>query len=126
MALTLNAPDQNPVTGTSGAQVKPITDGTKVVVVENQRRRTGFWGALDDLGTTVVNGVSGVAGAIAQKEVDSLITGSESSPDRTGDPFDQIGRVEVPQESFLEKYKVELYIGGGVVAALIVFLAVKK
>jgi len=125
MALTLNAPDKNPTTGTKGTHVKPITEGTKVTVVENQRRKTGFWGALDDLGTTVVNGVSSVAGAIAQKEVDSLVTGAESSPDRTGDPFDQPGRVEKPQQPFIEKYKTELMIGGGLLAATLVFFAVK-
>ena len=128
MALTLNVPEQNPVTGTRGNQIKPITDGEKRVVVPNQQSKSGFWGVLDDVGTTVINGVKDVAGAVAQREVDRIATGPESSVTSEGDPNDQPGGVTVTQRAsgFVEKYKTELMIGGAVVAGLIVLLVVSR
>jgi len=127
MALTLNVPEKNPKTGVTGVEVKPITDGEKITVVENQTSSSGFWSVLDDIGTTVANGVSSVASAIVKSEVDKIKTGAESTPDRTGDPYDQPGRVEAKANiPFYQTYKKELMIGGGVIAAVAVFFLVKK
>jgi hypothetical protein len=129
MALTLHVPDENPKTGVSGMDTKPITEGERRIAVPEQQRKTGFWGALDDLGTTVVNGVSNVAGAIAQREVDELVTGPESSVTSEGNPDDQPGGVTVNQKTeqpFYVKYQTELLIGGGVLAAMVVLFVVTR
>lgn len=128
MGLTLALPPQNPVSGTRGDKVKPITEGERAIAVPNQKSKFSIWGALDDLGTSVVNGVSEVAGARAQSEVDRLTSGPESSETSEGDPSDQPGGVTVTQraQGFVEKYKTELMIGGAVVAGLVVLLVVTR
>ena len=128
MALALHIPEQNPTTGTRGNQVKPITEGERRIAVPDQQAKTGFWGVLDDLGTTVVNGVKDVAGAVAQREVDRIATGPESTVTTEGDPTDQPGGVNATQKAagFVDKYKTELMIGGAVVAGLIVLLVVTR
>lgn len=128
MALTLALPPQNPVSGTRGNQVKPITEGERAIAVPEQSRFGGIFSALDDLGTSVVNGVSAVAGARAQGEVDRLTSGPESSQTTEGDPSDQPGGVTITQKAtgFFDQYKTELMIGGAVVAGLVVLLVVTR
>ena len=128
MALTLALPPQNPTTGTRGNQVKPITEGERAIAVPEQSRFGGIFSALDDLGTSVVNGISAVAGARAQSAVDQLTSGPESSQTTEGDPSDQPGGVNITQRTtgFFDQYKTELMIGGAVVAGLIVLLVVTR
>lgn len=121
MALTLTVPEQNPITGVRGTMVRPLTEGERQTAVPQQKSRGGIWGALDDLTTTVINGASDVAGAIAQKEVDGLVTGPESQVDTTGNPADQVGSVTpaAAESSFLDRYRQELMIGGGAIGVLL-------
>lgn len=128
MALELNLPVQNPVSGTSGEAVRPITEGERRTVVQDTNRFGGLFGALDDLGTSVVNGISSVAGAVAQNEVNNLVGGPETTVTSEGDPLDQPGSVTVTQKAagFFEQYKTELMIGGAVLGGLAVLYFVTR
>ena len=127
-ALTLNVPDQNPITGFSHGPVKPITEGTEATVVAQSSIFGGIFGALDNLGTSVVNGVSSVASAVAQKEVNKLVTGPEASFTDEGDPFAAAGNTtpNVATQPFYVTYQKELLIGGGIIGASLVLYMVTK
>lgn len=120
--LTANVPEAHPPTGARGKIVKPITEGKAVAVNEPGKKRSSIWGALDVLGTSVVNGISDVASATAQREANRI------SGDTTGDPADQSGGVRNSGDgmAFYEKYKTELMIGGGLIAAALVISLVRR
>lgn len=121
MALKLNLPDINPTTGTSGSTIKPITEGTPETVVADQKPKRSLFGALDDLGTTLVDSVSKGVSAVTQKEVSRLNKGAEASKTSEGDPEDQPGGIKKPDadKNFFERYRQELIIGGATVAGVV-------
>jgi hypothetical protein len=126
MSLTATIPPSNPVTGVAGGNVKQITEGRKVMVTE-QQESGGFWSGLDDLGGNILTGIGNLAGAVADREADSIRTGTESRIDTTGDPSDQPGGAMPKQnESIMDKYKTPILIGGGVLVAATLFLAFKR
>lgn len=129
MALDLYLPFKNPPTGTTGTAVKPITEGERVNVVQDQSTG-GFWSILDDVGTTAVNGVKDILGAVAQKEVNNLKGSGVSTTDSTGNPADQAGG-GVPGDAasakpFYQQYATELKIGGAAVAGLVLIYALTR
>lgn len=127
MALTANLPLANPKGGTYGTHFKPITDGQKVTVIPTKEHKMSIWSALDGISSTVVNGVSSIAGAAVDKEVRRLNTGAEASGTSFGDPDDNPGAIKVEhKENFVDKYKTELIIGAAAVAGLVVFVAIVR
>lgn len=127
MALNLYVPDSNPTTGSTGAQVRPITEGVEMTAVQNQTSRGGLFGVLDQIGETIGNAVGQAAQIKADQFVGGITNGPEQTVDSTGDPADQAGgsRPNVDQ-AFFEKYKRELMIGGAVVGGLGVLYLVTR
>ena len=121
MALTAQVlPSINP-TGVSAAATKPITDGREVTVVAEQESGFNIWGALDDLGTTVVNGIASIAETAAGVKVNQLVGGAETSLTDAGTPGNNPG--DLPQGGGMGGYGVPLLIGGALLAAFVVYKA---
>ncbi len=123
MALTLNIPDTNPVSGFEGNIVKPITEGTKVQATESQPSSSGIFGFLDELGNTGRRALNTIADAYAENTANNIV-------DSTGNPTDQAGGVTPNNQNtdvgFIDKYKTELVIGGAFVLGLTVLLFMTK
>jgi len=125
MALELFVPSETPTTGVSSGETKPVTEGERMTAVATQQPRTGIFGVLDDITTTIGNGVSDALSAVVDREVNDIRTGAESDTDSTGDPDDQAGGTlndNQSDEPFYKKYQTELMIGGGVLAVMAVLL----
>lgn len=128
MALELVVPNQLQNLGTSGTQVKPITEGERRTVVKDQRFG-GIFSALDELGTGAVNSVKDVLNAVTAKEIKNLVGGAETSDTTEGDPFSTPGNAvsnKKPDQPFYVKYQRELLLSAGAVALFAIVIAVKK
>lgn len=130
MSLTAFVPEDTPTTGTSGTQTRPITEGQEVAALDNQQTQSGgMWGWLDDLGAAASRTFETVTDAYAERAA-NRITGAESTVDTTGSESDQPGgQTPNNQQSnvpFYEKYKTELMISGGVLAAMAVLYFVTR
>jgi hypothetical protein len=107
--------------GLGGDDVKPINQGEAVDVVTTQEAESSYWGFLDDLGTTVKNGVADIAKSAVQHKIDELTFGPEKSIDTTGIPSDQAGSYAPPQtQSTLQQYKTPLLIGAALLLGAVV------
>lgn len=129
MSLTVNVPDKHPPTGAKGSQVKPITEGTKMTVVNDQKDKTNFWGFLDDIGTTA----SDTIGRAAQIKADQFLTKIDNNTpaatvDTRGKPDAEL--VKGPQtkdaQSFTQKYQKKLLVGGAAVVGLLTLYLVTR
>lgn len=127
MALELTLPFENPVTGTRGSDIKPITEGERATVVPDQKSSSPF-SFLDDVFTTAQNSASQLLGAVAQREVDRLVNGPEARVTSEGDPTANNQNVNPGKDPkpFIQQYKTELMIGGAVVAGMVVLLIVTR
>jgi hypothetical protein len=107
--------------GLNGDDVKPINQGEAVDVVQPQESEDSFWGFLDDLGTTVKNGVADIAQSAVQAKINDLKFGPEKSYDTTGAPSDQAGSYAPPKtQSTLQQYKTPLLIGAALLLGAVV------
>ena len=129
MSVSMFIPETNPAIGVSGSTVKPITTGNEVNIVPKAKSFTdNIFSALDDIGSTLTEGVSTAVSSIVQSEVDGLNTGPESAVTREGDPFDQPGRTEtVDNVPFYKMYQKQLTIGGvALIGAIGLYFALRK
>lgn len=106
---------------------KPITEGTPVVVNDAQAQGDGgFWSGLDDLGDKIWGGLGSLASAAAEGKAKDL-RGDMKATDTTGSVNDQPGGgVESQDQPFVQKYKTELMLGGGVLVSLAVLYFVTR
>lgn len=131
MSLSLVKPQTNPSLGVVGVDVKPITEGTKMTVIKQQddTQTSSFWGFLDDIGTSIGQGLSQYADMTVKKELNDFVGGSETTVDSRGNPADQPGGEKVNtvgQVPFYRAYQKELMIGGGIlVAGTLLYFAVR-
>ena len=126
MGLNLTMPDGTPITGVTDVSTRPLTEGTPYTLVDTQESEGGIYSVLDDISTTVLNGVSAAASIITNRELSRLNTGAESTQTTVGDPDDNTGNVENgDQEGFMQKYKTEMIVGGAVLGLLTLLLIVK-
>ncbi len=128
MSLELSVPDVNPPTGLKGTTVKPITEGQRAVAVKSMTSKSGIFSVLDQIGTTIGNTIGQAVQIKADQKLSELNNdGPQSSIDSTGDPFDNPQNTQAKNQSFFEKYKKELLIGGAVVVGVVgLSLLVKK
>lgn len=122
MALTAQVPSSINPTGTTGTAVKPITDGQEVTVVADQGNGFGFWDALDSVGTSTINGISKIVEAAAQVKVNELMPGPSATD--AGTPGNNPGDQQAKASGGLGSYALPLMIGGGLVAAFLIYKAV--
>lgn len=127
MALNLTVPPANPTTGVTGSTVKPITEGEVMTAVADQNSN-GLFSFLDDLRTTAQNGAKDILSAAAQREVNRLVTGPESSNTSAGDPNNNPQQVDPGKDpqSFIQQYKTELMIGGAIVGVMVFVLIASR
>ena len=128
MALTVTVPEQNPTTGTSGTQVRPITEGETMTAVPSYQNQGGFWGYLDQIGGVIGNTVGQAVQIKADNYIDKIDNNTPAATiDSTGDPFDNPQNTQVnDNRTFVDKYKRELMIGGAVVGGLLALYIISR
>ncbi len=127
MSLEVVVGDEAP-TGAESTGMRPITEGERIVAVKSGG---GFFDSLGRFGggvvDTVSDGASALMAAHINKELNEL-NGAAATQDTTGSVADQPGATQAPPASagFFEQNKMALMVGGGVLAAVAIILAVKK
>jgi hypothetical protein len=135
MNLMTIAPLTQPTTGYG---VRPVSEGKDVMMNEkaklsNEQVNDGGlrsflpdWEWLDDVGSTVGDVASTVFTTWAQTK--SGVSGTESTVTSQGDPTSSTitGKPQKQTESFLERNKTVLMVGGTVLALGALLLAFKK
>lgn len=119
-SLTLHIPDPLTAIGSSGETIRPLTEGTPMMVTQ-LAPSNGSFSALDDPRTTVSEGIGTIWDAIVARGV-TAIAGDDKQSTNTGDPKDQPGNGENGKDAaqsglqkFVAENKSELMIGGALV-----------
>jgi hypothetical protein len=114
-------------TGFAQDETRPIVEQGLAVMQEDVPVSNGFFGALDGVWESIGNGLGTAVSGLIDKELDRQGFSDQQNLTSTGDPSDQVGMANrnTPQ-SFVKQYQTELMIGGGLIAAVAIFFAVKK
>ena len=127
MSLSIHEPFANPTTGGSSGSVRPITEGTQMIVANTSTKSSGLGSLFEGVSETFSNGANTILNALVDREADRISGGAENTVDSTGDPFDNPQSVVATrEESFFSKYKTELAIGAAVVSGLVFIVLVRK
>ena len=131
MSLTSYFNDGLESLGLSGPAVKPITEGVKLPVNDEQTSG-GVFGWLDGVGDSIGDTFSGLVGSAANIRADNylndLIGGPGETVDSTGESQDKPGNINRPENNigFVEQYKMPLLIGGAAIGGLLLIMAMRK
>ncbi len=129
MALVGKPPEKPDELGFSTVKVKPITEeGVKVEIVDENSTSNNIFSPLDNVGGQIVDAISVV---LQHKVNQELAEHGYAHPPKpvtsAGDPDDKTGNVtKADEQSFVDKHKVPLMIGGGLVLITLIIFAVKK
>jgi hypothetical protein len=114
--------------GLSGSAIKPITEGRKVSVT-NDQTSSGNWGWLDELGNKATDLLNNAADIVSNNYLTDLMSGAGEYPDSTGTVQDRPQNVDNSQlqQGFVEKNKTLLLVVGGILAVgTVVYIARSK